>query len=91
MGESTDMVGMDDGAGEAYKVTSHEIGLILEGHCESKVDANNVRARLEAAILACAEFGQADSALVEQAYGVGLKAFLSFETNTARPRRTRPS
>jgi hypothetical protein len=91
MAESTDIVEMDDGAVEAYKVARHQIGLILDGHCESTVDVNNVRARLEAAILACAEFGQADSALVEQAYGVGLKAFLSFKTNTSRPRRTRPS
>ena len=76
---------------DAYKRARHEIGLILTGHCIGPVDVNNVRSRVEAAIMACAEFAQKDSAHVEEAFGIGLKAFLDYTSVGKSPRATRPS
>jgi hypothetical protein len=74
---------------EAYKRARMEINALLLERCTDLVDANNVAARLEAAIRACAHYGQEDAAMVEQACGVGMKAFLDYESGGAR-RRTRP-
>lgn len=75
---------------DAYKRARHEIGLVLQEHCVGPVDVNNVRSRLEAALLACAEYGQKDAAHVEESFGVGLKAFLDYTSIGKSSRRTRP-
>jgi len=75
---------------DSYKLARHQIGLVLKEHCIGTVDMNNVRSRVEAALLACAEYGQKDSAHVEEAFGVGLKAFLDYTSIGRSSRGTRP-
>ncbi len=74
---------------EAYKRARMQINELLLERCKDLVDANNVAARLEAAIRACAHYGQEDAAMVEEACGVGMKAFLDYQSG-ASGRRTRP-
>ena len=74
---------------EAYKRARMQINELLLERCKDLVDANNVAARLESAIRACAHYGQEDAAMVEEACGVGMKAFLDYQSGGAG-RRTRP-
>lgn len=74
---------------EAYKRARMQINELLLERCKDLVDANNVAARLESAIRACAHYGQEDAAMVEEACGVGMKAFLDYQSGGGA-RRTRP-
>lgn len=93
MTESTDMVVPPDDEFqndvEAYKRARMQINALLLERCTDLVDANNVAARLESAIRACAHYGQEDAAMVEEACGVGMKAFLDYQSG-GTARRTRP-
>lgn len=74
---------------DAYKRARMQINELLLERCTDLVDANNVAARLESAIRACAHYGQEDAAMVEEACGVGMQAFLDYQSGGAA-RRTRP-
>ncbi len=74
---------------EAYKRARMQINELLLERCTDLVDANNVAARLESAIRACAHYGQEDAAMVEEACGVGMQAFLDYQSG-GQARRTRP-
>lgn len=73
---------------EAYKRARDAVGRLLEERCRDTVDANNVLARLEWALRQCAHYLQEDSGMVEEAFGVGIKAFLDY-SGSQSPRGTR--
>ncbi len=76
---------------EAYKELRLHVSQILEDRCESSTDALNVLARLEAGMRAAALYVQEDAAKVEEAFQVGMGAFLNYESGRrSGGRSTRP-
>ena len=79
---------VDDTA--AFKAARLEVAEILAQRCRERPDADNVLARIEAGIHACAHYGQGDAAAIEQAKAVAWQAFLDYSASHTSPRRTRP-
>ncbi len=76
---------------DAYKQIRLHIAQLLEERCEGSTDALNVLARLETGLRAVALYVQEDAAKVEEAFQVGMNAFLTYESGKgSSPRRTRP-
>ena len=75
---------------DEYKRARFEISEILEQRCKESIDANNVLARLEYAIRKTAHHGQENASSIEAAFGVGMKAFLDYNSQGPSPRSTRP-
>lgn len=76
---------------DAYKEVRLHIAQLLEERCEGSTDALNVLARLETGLRSVALYVQEDAAKVEEAFQVGMQAFLNYESGSGRPRSTRPS
>lgn len=75
---------------DTYKEIRLYISQLLEERCEGSTDALNVLARLETGLRAVALYVQEDAAKVEEAFQVGMKAFLDYESGGgSRPRSTR--